>query len=58
MVSGQKALSNANSGRNVNQALHPDSRLAFQRQVLQIYGTHGTQGIIFPDVLKGQNQIY
>jgi len=58
MVSGQTAPSNAKSGHNVDPTLGPASQLAFWHQVLQMHGTHGTQGIIFADVLKGQNQIY
>jgi len=49
MPSGPMAPSNAQSGRNVDPTLRPDSRLAFQHQVRQTYGTHGTQGIIFAD---------
>jgi len=51
MASGRMAPSNAKSGCNVDPTLHPDSRLAFRRQVHQTHGTHGTQGIIFADVV-------
>jgi len=49
MASGRMAPSNAKSGRNVDPTLRPDSRLAFQRELRQTHGTHGTQGIIFAD---------
>jgi len=51
MASGRMAPSKAKSGRNVESTLRPDSRLAFRRQT---HGTHGTQCIIFADVIPIQ----
>jgi len=51
MASGRMAPSNAKSGRNLDPALRPDSRLAFRRQGRQTHRTHRTPGIIFADIV-------
>ena len=56
MASGRTASSNAKLGCNVDPTLRPDSRLAFRLQMRQTHGTHGTQGIIFADDARSEDE--